>query len=711
MYDTESPTEAQVSIDKNDLDQRLSASDRRHTFESLGFDFRGRPKNEEGEVDKVLGPQELGEGRTPNFQVNLETGQWKDWGGSQEGGDLYSAVMKVLGCEFPEAVQYVAEKINYQPSGRSSSKRQPTSGKSRTREVSSNGSSLGPVDVETAQKWNDRLFDESNEFGQKVLNYWAGERGLSRENINRRGFGLRKYKGKWWTFIPHHIDAGEIQSGKLFMASTSSGGIVRTDDGSKIVASYGSPAIWMLNQVPGNVGHPVVWAEGEVDTMHARQIGLPAITETHGAGKVKNDDIKRVAEHPAVQANGVIMAYDNDQAGQNAQQKIAEALTRLGAIVYLLQWPDDRPKGHDINDEIREYGADSLRELVSQAGRYEADIQPYLEFELHKDVRRHIRKVIIPAPHIKVEEVDQEPLLDNWIYPGSLTLLQGKQKAGGKTTFMLHACSSITVGKSFIGSASTRSNVLYMTEQNARTLKPAMDEAGLSDQANFYVLQHNDTSHLTWKETIYAAAYRAEELDIDLLVIDTFAQYAQLANDAENNAGAVLETIKPLQKIAGQGIAVVLVHHERKAGGEVWDAGRGSGAIQGACDTVISIRRSQGARDTVRELKAISRYPDVPSELVIELTDDGYVNQGTQANVAAKEARETITSILPVSPDNALETSEVYDLAKEQGTTKSMCKKLLPRLIEKGVITRLGNGVKGDPYRYYRSIARYDEQT
>ena len=48
--------------------------------------------------------------RTPAFVVFQETGTWRCFGECNEGGDIFEFVMKKEGCDFPEALQRLAER-------------------------------------------------------------------------------------------------------------------------------------------------------------------------------------------------------------------------------------------------------------------------------------------------------------------------------------------------------------------------------------------------------------------------------------------------------------------------------------------------------------------------------------------------------------------------------------------------------------------------
>lgn len=81
-----------------------------------------------------------------------------------------------------------------------------------------------------------------------------------------------------------------------------------------------------------------------------------------------------------------------------------------------------------------------------------------------------------------------------------------------------------------------------------------------------------------------------------------------------------------------ESIAVVVVRHDRKSGGDVGDSARGSSAFGGAVDIVMQVQRNEGnSRPTIRVINALSRYDETPDQLVVELTEGGYVSHGDKA--------------------------------------------------------------------------------
>lgn len=186
---------------------------------------------------------------------------------------------------------------------------------------------------------------------------------------------------------------------------------------------------------------------------------------------------------------------------------------------------------------------------------------------------------------------------------------------------------------------------------------------------------------------------------IRLLVVDTLPQFVGLYGDSENNAGAALQAIEPLKKAAAADIAVLSIRHERKGGGEVGEAARGSSAFGGAVDMVCALRRPDGqGPDTVRIIHAHSRLPDVPRQLTIDRTDDGYcLVEG--ARPQAERAAASLLQIIPVGRDKAVTMRELLTLTR---LSRPTVQKALYLALDAETICRDTSDERGAGFVYWR---------
>ncbi len=290
-------------------------------------------------------------------------------------------------------------------------------------------------------------------------------------------------------------------------------------------------------------------------------------------------------------------------------------------------------------------------------------------------------------------------LCEPYVAPGAITSIDGKPKTSGKTTFVTHMCRSILEGEPFMGYPTTKTKVIYLTEQTDATFKTALSLAGLVDREDFFILPWGGTLGIKWPDIVRFAVNEAKAKGARLLVVDTLSQFAGIRGDGENDAGAALDAARPLQEAAACGLAVVVLRHERKSGGEVGDSGRGSSAFAGAVDLVMSLRRCEGnVRPTIREIHAVGRFHETPNKLAVELTNEGYKALGSDAAVAKQEAEEAIKKVLPRVASEALTLEEIRDQTKVGRTT---AQKAIEDMLSSNVIKSKGKGVKGDPIRYW----------
>ncbi len=306
------------------------------------------------------------------------------------------------------------------------------------------------------------------------------------------------------------------------------------------------------------------------------------------------------------------------------------------------------------------------------------------------------------------ELAEMTPENPDWIWEGfftvgGITMINGKIKAAGKTTLVTHACRSVLDGRSFLGYPTKKTGVMYLTEQTNESFRESLRRANLLDREDFVVSPWNSTKGMKWHDVVDMAVEEAKKRGLGLLVVDTLSRFANLEGDSENNAGDALKAMKPLKYAAGEGLGVVIIGHERKSGGDVGDAGRGSSAFGGEADIIVSIKRPEGnTRPNIREMHSLGRFDQTPEKLVVELTDKGYRALGNDAAVAEEEAKEAILRVLPYTENEAITLDDLVGEVKGDGVKRTVAQNAINEMLDK-VVCRIGKGVKKDPYRYYQT--------
>jgi hypothetical protein len=148
-------------------------------------------------------------------------------------------------------------------------------------------------------------------------------------------------------------------------------------------------------------------------------------------------------------------------------------------------------------------------------------------------------------------------------------------------------------------------------------------------------------------------------------------------------------------------------NHERKSGGGIADASRGSNALSGAVGTIVHLKKSEGNQPvTYRSIEVVSRYESFLNTL--NWTGDEYVYLGSQSAVAEDLGLTAITKALPRTEAEAVTFKQLLERlprrkpgSKQPSVSRTVAQKVLRKLRDGGFVKRLGTSTKKDPFRFY----------
>jgi replicative DNA helicase len=285
-------------------------------------------------------------------------------------------------------------------------------------------------------------------------------------------------------------------------------------------------------------------------------------------------------------------------------------------------------------------------------------------------------------------EASMEAVLDEYLYPGSLILFGGKPKTG-KSTLVYELVVKVAQGLPFIGRRTRQGAVLILAlEEHPRDIRFRLNQLGGASLENLYICP----GPLPYSADTFRRLHTfIMEHQIRLLIIDSLSTFWTVTD--ENDAAQVTHALKPLLALAREtGACVLLIHHNRKSEGQFGDDIRGSGAISGMVDLVVTIHRHEVP--TQRVLRAVGRSNDTPAELIIELTDEGYRAIGDPSTATRQAKRARVLAALTRTPQLPKDIS----LAAKVGGQAT--RKFLNDLMASHEAVRTGAGTKSDPFRY-----------
>jgi putative DNA primase/helicase len=394
----------------------------------------------------------------------------------------------------------------------------------------------------------------------------------------------------------------------------------------------------------------------------------------------------------------LVVCGDNDLSGtgQREARQAAEAVS--GRLVF------PETVGMDFNDIHVQHGLDAVKKAI-EAARTREEERPtmttatadtpgnsflaYRPGGLPETSFRPVRASDLLA------EV-QEPttwLLEDYLPMGSLALLAGKPKEG-KTTLVYELAVRVAQGLPFLGRTTRQGSVLILAvEEHRRDVMSRLQNLGAEGLDDLYI----HVGALSPTPTFFAhLSTFIHDHAIRLVLVDTLAAFWHVQN--ENDASEMTKAVKPLLHLARESDAcMLLIHHARKSEGSHGDEIRGSGALFGLVDIAIVMKRH--SVETQRLLQAQSRYPETPSELVVDLREHGYESLGDPAKVGKADKLRRLREALTEQPE------EITTLAKHAGVSRRDATRLLSLLLENGETIREGKGKRNDPHRFRRFVS------
>ena len=295
-----------------------------------------------------------------------------------------------------------------------------------------------------------------------------------------------------------------------------------------------------------------------------------------------------------------------------------------------------------------------------------------------------------------------------WLWHGYLasvhvTLLTSLWKAG-KTTLLTGLLQRLGDGQPFLNRAVQPATALIVSEQATEHwhARQKIIPLGAHVQLLSRPFPHRPTEK-EWESLIDFAYQKVVAEELDLFVVDPLASF--LPSRAENNAGAMMDALHPLNRLTAAGAAVLLLHHPRKATSDPGQSARGSGALLGFADIVLELHQfgrlpSDSHR---RRLIGQSRRQETPGTLAFQWSDQSgtFTVVEDLTEVRYRENWKTVLTLLKArihaaTPKDLLDDWPA-DVAPPGASTLN---EWLKRAYAEKKIRRVGIGVKTNPFQY-----------
>lgn len=238
---------------------------------------------------------------------------------------------------------------------------------------------------------------------------------------------------------------------------------------------------------------------------------------------------------------------------------------------------------------------------------------------------------------LKKDDYQIEWLWKGFLARGYITLLSALWKAG-KTTLIAELFRCMQEEAILAGQKTYKCKILYLSEERESQWVLRREEKKLS--LPIYILCNplkRKLKYDEWVTWIEIAANFCTENDISLAVIDTMTTFSSVTD--ENDSSQVNAALLPLNYFKEKNIAILLVHHFRKSGGNEGTASRGSGALMSYADIIMEFSRLEpdDSNSCQRKLISLSRFNETPGEIILDYVDNEYSSQVITSSREAKK--------------------------------------------------------------------------
>jgi hypothetical protein len=416
--------------------------------------------------------------------------------------------------------------------------------------------------------------------------------------------------------------------------------------------------------------------EGEKDAETARRLGLVATCNAGGAGKWKPEYSE------SLRGKRVAVVADADEPGRKHARDVAASLSGKVESLKVLELPGAK----DLTEYIESGGTrELLVELIRNAPEWKAAPQTASGFIL-----THLAD-LLAKPDIPVEY-----LVENLLIAGTVSCVVAKPKVG-KSTFARNLCLAVARGEDFLGLKTKQGECIYLAlEEREEDIKNDFRAMGADGSEAIYI--HAATAPAEGIDALCDLVKRRRPV---LVVIDPLFRLARIRD--EKAYAETYAALGPLIDVAREtGTHIVLVHHAGKGEkADPIDSPLGSTGIGGAVCSLIVLKR----KEAYRTIQTVQRIAQGLPETVLEFDPDK-----RSVKLGAEKARAEVESMADAILEylKTLDCPATEEEVREAVEGRALLKpKALRLLFEKDRIERIGEGKKGDPYKYSFSRSPY----
>src|SRR3989339_1055353 len=308
--------------------------------------------------------------KTPSFMVHPEKQIWHCFG-CGKGGDIFSFVQEIEGMDFPETLKFLADKAGVKLENNFQSEVQKSQ-KNRIMEINAKAAYffhrflLDIPGAKSAREYLERRRLKTETIEKWQVGYIPEQWDLLTRYLLKKGYGIEDLVASGLTI---KRDGADAQTGRgfydrfrgriMFPLSDAHGNVVgftgrilveKENSGGKYVNTPQTPVydksrvIYGLDKAKSEIKAKdlTVMVEGQMDVIACHQAGMKNVVASSGTA-LTEEQVHLLKRY----SNNLNMAFDMDEAGQNAARRGITVALKDGFGVKVIRLPKDAGKDPD----------------------------------------------------------------------------------------------------------------------------------------------------------------------------------------------------------------------------------------------------------------------------------------------------------------------------------------------------------------------------
>lgn len=300
-----------------------------------------------------------------------------------------------------------------------------------------------------------------------------------------------------------------------------------------------------------------------------------------------------------------------------------------------------------------------------------------------------------------VKKEDEHELVGGFAARGRLTAMPSLPKRG-KSKALAGLVRAIHDGTAWFGRPTDKGRVYIASEEDRRTFSTKLEEFDITSASlsSTHLPEYTGwTGQGRWDQLLHGLFENAKQQRSDIFVMDTLTSWASWTFNSADHMSNCLARLK--HYAVTYDMAVIVVLHDRKSGGEAIVSMLGSIAGAAAYDIIAGFDRDRASgvctltvSGRLGEWEANARLDGAQYVLIPD------EDKGPEVETE-REVKAPITAIPLLTAIRASDAPLLQaELAKIVEKQQPQVSRDLKKLVAMNLITYDGNGVPGDPYRY-----------